>query len=141
MNQSDEVYGAHGGTFGTVNSGHRNPLMPGVSGKNTRAEKSGGVMPRGYRVDLEQSYLEELAKATYVKEMTVYDYFLGHAQRGQSEPVLHESDFARAVQSLDLDWTLRSTNSVFTAIDLAANQSSKLQLTPAQIDEAVAFGC
>lgn len=63
------------GVYNEHTVGHRNPLLPQYSSKNTRAEKLNVINPN-FRINLEQEYLEGLAKATYIKELSVYDYFL-----------------------------------------------------------------
>ena len=57
------------------NFANRNPLMPQHAPKNTRTERL-GTINQNYRINLEQEYLEGIAIGTYIKECSVYDYFL-----------------------------------------------------------------
>jgi len=62
-----------------INPGSRNPLIPNQTKHNTRTEMSGAMPPIGFRMGIQPAFMEEIMKATYMKEKLVEDYFEGYA--------------------------------------------------------------
>jgi hypothetical protein len=125
-----------------ITSGGMNPML-GVGARNTRAEQVNPYRDQersNFRCPIDDKYFEDIVKATYLRDETVYKFFADHASRDGQETLL-PNDFARAMQVLNVNWTAVSTSNFFNQIDKILNRGQSGKLTATQIDEAVCLGC
>lgn len=62
-------------------SGHINPML-GMGVRNTKTEQIKAISDRernAFRINVADSYFEDIVKGTYIKSQTVYQYFLGYS--------------------------------------------------------------
>lgn len=125
--------------------GHINPML-GTGVRNTRTEQVRTVTDlerTNFQIKIDDNYIEDIVKGTYIKSQTVYQYFLGFAQnQNQKGECLQSQEFSRAIQALGIGWTLSTTENVFAQLDTRMNEGRRmLSVTPMQIDEAICLAC